>query len=173
MKLTIIICFTFLWLEIFALRGIQYRRQRRRQQEILRFETSFQGPTGQNGNMFDIQVLHSDGITIMSMDLHLKSNKEVVEGYQIYVREGGSFSESEMPWVMLGCARMISNGPYTPSALPSGGMRRVSVEKDGILGIYVTLTTNPSSFLNYSYGDGIVGHPSNNYVNEDIQLFEV
>lgn len=144
-------------------------------QQTQSLTTLYRTDTGQNGNMFDIEVTQnnaSEGITIRSMDLHIKSLPGNMESYEIYTIEGGysANADDDASWRMLGCATMSSNGPLQPTPLPMSGLRSLFVASGTKIGFYVTLTTGVSQYLYYSYG-GIVGSV---YVeNTHLRIFEV
>ena len=139
---------------IFSLLTLTFLLRNVKLSSSLSLTTTYNSSTGQNGNMFDIQILQNNGVTIQSFDLHIKSLKYTVESYEIYKKKNGY--TSNQGWEKIACAEVVSNGPLVPSPLPIGGMRKFYESTGKKVGLYITLTTGVSNYLNYSYG-GIVG----------------
>lgn len=111
--------------------------------------TTFTSDNQFAGNMFDVEVIGSQVVTIQGFDLNLVGGASTIS---VFLREGShvGFENTSAGWTLAGTASgLIPQDLGSPTPLDIGG---IVLEPGKIYGFYITVTSYPSASMRYNNG---------------------
>jgi len=115
--------------------------------------TIFAGNNGQSGNMFDISVTGTSGITITGFAQNFDFGPALISGFELWTIAGGISGNqtNASAWTLISSTgSFTSNAVNTPTNVPFSTSISISLNPGQTIGIYLT---NQSGFSN-SYTNG-------------------
>lgn len=148
-------------------------QQQQQRQQLLSLETTYEGGTGQSGNMFDIVAKTAD-VTIYEMNIHSVTN--AYTRYEIWTREGSyiGHENSSYGWTMIGCSTLLGAGKGMRTNIPTFApidISTTSSSSSNTKSVYITLVA-PGAVLQYTPGTAGGGGKAVAAENDYLQILE-
>jgi uncharacterized repeat protein (TIGR01451 family) len=108
------------------------------------------------GNMFDIQNIGTDPITITSFDINLATGGSgaLISVFSVPGTYVGNES-NPAPWTLMGTDTVNSNGTNIPTPVAVGGL---TINPGESYGLYLTVTNYPAATMRYTNGANVIAN---------------
>ena len=126
--------------------------------------TTFNNNNNFAGNMYDLENISSDPITITHFDVNLTANVGFIATFDVYYTPNTYVGNTASPanWTLLGSNSVVAQGVGNPSSLMVGGL---TIQPGESYGIYVALTSYDINTNRLAYTNG-----NNVYTDGSLQL---